>query len=286
MKTIVRFVCATATCVLIAGQASGQIIVPILYGSVNNIYDEFGELLEGTAMNPGDLVHLFQTTDSLGILPPDLDGTPKTNTPILATVYIGNGTDPAGGPIGQFAGSLEINRSAVNILYARIYNASTTTGASFYADSRIYIPPTTNAGAFFIDVTQTSIEIDPNDDDEDGLSNSWEKSLGTRKDLVDTDGDGINDYHEFLAGTDGTDDTDYLRVVDLTLTESGQLEVFWNTTPGLVYLLEYTTNDLAAAVIDYVNLYGPVTASVDQTSVIFTNGSALNNPHIRARLLP
>lgn len=52
-------------------------------------------------------------------------------------------------------------------------------------------------------ITYDAVSISERDADEDGLSDLLEDLLGTDKDKIDTDGDGLSDYEEFcLTGTD------------------------------------------------------------------------------------
>ena len=277
---------ALACAVLVPVSAIGQINNDIEFGTENPIFDEFGNFLDGTPANPGDLVQILRTQGHIGIIPPDTNGSPNINNVVIKEVYVGNGLDPTNGLTGQFAGSFQVDRSVSNHIFARMFNGPTLAASSFYTDSQIKVINTTDPADFLIQAAQTTSEIDPADDDGDGLSNSWEKSLGTDKGVPDTDGDGITDYYEFLAGTDGLDDTDYLQMVELIRSGVADMQGQWSSTSGRVYQLEYTTNGLTDAVIEYVDLYGPVTSVIDQTSIVFTNGSLLNNPHFRVRLIP
>lgn len=262
----------------------GQLIVPLGFGNEEGITDEYGELLPGTALNPGTLIQLLRAND--GIYPPAPDGTPHANNPVLIEVYMGNGTDINAGPLGLFAGQLEINRSEVNQIFARIFNGTNLASSSFFAHSQIYQPPLDEFGFFIVSASQTSIQLDPNDDDNDGLSNSWEKSLGSNSLVPDTDGDGVSDYHEFLAGTKLLDDSDYLQMVELIRNGTADLLLQWSSVPGKSYLIEYTTNNLSEAGIQYLAPFDPVAAVTNEASLIFTNGALLENPHFRVRLAP
>jgi hypothetical protein len=58
--------------------------------------------------------------------------------------------------------------------------------------------------------------------------------------LVDSDGDGVSNRDEFLAGTNPVDASSVLRQ-HLTPTSQG-LFLSWNTVPGLMYQVQSSTN--------------------------------------------
>jgi len=259
---------------------------PLNFGCANGIVDEFGNLLQGTAENPGDLVQIFKTQGNIGILPPGTDGTPDTNNIVIKQVFIGNGTDPEDGATGKFAGDVALDRSVVNYIFARMFNAPTLALSSFYTDSQIKVVNQTDYTVFIVAATQTATELDPADDDGEGLSNSWEKSLGTNPLIPDTDEDGVSDYLEFLAGTDALDINDFLQMVELIHSSGNDVTVEWSSVSGRVYQVEYSTNSLNDSLVEYLHPFEPVTAISDNTSLIFTNGALMNYPHFRVRLLP
>ncbi|NBV23695.1 MAG: hypothetical protein EBS05_17465 [Proteobacteria bacterium] len=80
----------------------------------------------------------------------------------------------------------------------------------------------------------------------DGLPDDWQalywgsNPLGWPGANADSDGDGATNLQEFLAGTDPTRPDSSLR---LALVRTGQgLWLNWNTMPGLVYQVQYSTN--------------------------------------------
>ena len=84
------------------------------------------------------------------------------------------------------------------------------------------------------------------DNNYDGLPDDWEalyfgnNSANWPALNTDSDGDGMNNLREFLAGTNPTDAASVLRVKLENSTQG--LFLSWNTQPGLVYQLQSSTN--------------------------------------------
>ena len=80
------------------------------------------------------------------------------------------------------------------------------------------------------------------------MSDLWEiaffgSTSPQRTRQTDTDGDGFTDYAEFLAGTDPTQPTSYLRLsVPVPSPSAQRLQLQWPTVPGLAYRLESSSN--------------------------------------------
>ena len=257
--------------------------IPLHFGMSKAMVNEFGELLPGTAYEPGALIQIMLAPQ--GMFPPDKQGNPHPLNTVVAQYRIGEGTDPALGAIGRAAGSVTINRYQEHALFARIFNRSTSEDSSFYIDSPIFVNSVNTYGMFMIDVAQTSIPLDPDDDDDDGLSNSWERSLGTDPYNADTDGDGLSDYDEFVAGTDPLDAASYLSVLNMSPHPEGHIEVTWASVESRAYRLQATTNGLADHVVVFTDISSAVTATVRETSILVTNALNLGLKHFRVTLV-
>lgn len=253
--------------------------VPLNFGTTNSMVNEFGLVLPGTANDPGALVQILEA--KLGYFPPDVDGNPHSNNPVIMTSRIGEGTDPARGPIGKVSGSIGslANRSSennTNTIFARIFNAASLAESSFYTDSQLYDVPVygDNYGIFFIDAQKTDTPLDAEDSDGDGLHNSWEKSYTTDPGNPDSDEDGISDGNEVLAGTDPLDDQDLLLMVELIPAGNGNLMVSWDAVAGKNYQLEYSTSSqLQDEEFDFTSINPPVLATNDVAWTVVTNGT-------------
>lgn len=106
------------------------------------------------------------------------------------------------------------------------------------------------------------------DDNFDGLPDDWEtmywggNASNWPNPNTDSDGDGVSNRNEFLAGTDPTNPNSVLRV-RLSSTPQG-LFASWNTEPGLMYQLQ-SSPDLTS----WTNVGGPrfAAGSVDSLTV-------------------
>lgn len=142
------------------------------------------------------------------------------------------------------------------MIFARAYNASTAAKASFYADSYPVRVPTQTTASSIVLVFEPAKMLDENDDDKDGLSNSWEKLLGTDgPDAIaidDYDGDGMSDLHEMLAGTCATNPGSLLALRSIrpgaTKTSAAAggrsvkpVRVRWQSVPGMKYQLQFVS---------------------------------------------
>jgi len=273
----------------LAPSVRAQINNTLVYGTNTNapLRNERGELLPGSPSVTGAVAHIYLTSTNMGIIPPFTNGLPHPSNSLVHVAYVGQNTDPnpEDGIFAYLSGLFALDRTIPHTVFARVFNRETVEDSSFYRDSRIYVTPTDAYGIFLIEVDQTDIPLDPNDDDGDSLNNSWEKSLGTDRLNPDTDDDGVSDYDEFLAGTSGVDGDDYLQMVELYPAGFDDLVVQWSSVSGKVYQAEYATNQLDAAVLEYFPLYDPVTAVSTLSSLVFTNGGSLGTPHFRVRLL-
>lgn len=107
-----------------------------------------------------------------------------------------------------------------------------------------------NAGNGLPDEWELANGLDPfsatadGDEDGDGVSNALEAQLGLNPNNADTDGDGYPDWSEYVAGTSGIDDTDFLALCQNQPEETFSKVLSWSTVIGRIYSLQNTTNIL------------------------------------------
>ena len=85
------------------------------------------------------------------------------------------------------------------------------------------------------------------DTNQNGMADSWEKTYfgaasATRTEFTDTDGDGMTDYAEFLAGTNPTNSASVLRLFTPSVQNAGAVRFDWPAFPGRSYRLTSSTN--------------------------------------------
>jgi Bacterial TSP3 repeat len=103
------------------------------------------------------------------------------------------------------------------------------------------------------------------DTNSNGISDAWEELFfgevsPDRTPLTDTDGDGLSDYAEFIAGSNPTNAASSVRLSLPNPQPSGALQLNWLSTVGRAYRIEISTN-----AIDWSPLTGWVRASRTNT---------------------
>jgi hypothetical protein len=265
-----RLLLSIAIAIVITQIASAnQILVPLPFECIHSIVDEKNQLLSGTASAPGAYIEILEAPG--GIFPPSVNGDPHPSNTVIATVHIGQGTDPQIGAIGKASGLLMLIRSSAKPIFARVFNRNSRLESSFYADSGLFTNFSKYA-VFQIDVASTLSPLDIGDDDGDGLHNSWEKSLNSNPNAPDSDGDFMTDYEEFLAGTNPIDANSYLGIQELSLANSPDgLVIKWSAIPGKSYKVQYSTLDLDADGYSFSNISATIIADQSLEEATITN---------------
>jgi hypothetical protein len=147
----------------------------------------------------------------------------------------------------RFTISGTLSRSGAGTSY-RITNASPGPYTiTFGAVQNYQTPPsqtlTLNAGST-ITFTGNYAFTDANTN---GMSDAWEmQQFGSvspsRTATTDTDGDGVTDLQEFLAGTNPTSTNSQFKAVSPVVLPGGEIRLQWATFPGRGYCVEGSTN--------------------------------------------
>ncbi|MBN2302677.1 MAG: hypothetical protein JXN60_09195, partial [Lentisphaerae bacterium] len=104
-------------------------------------------------------------------------------------------------------------------------------------------------GRFGIDTDEDGINDDlDTDDDDDGLTDIEEVSLGTMPDNPDSDDDGMNDQSEIIAGTDPLNNMSLFMFSVAQYITSNSFSVTWTSVTNRLYCL-YRSSDLTTGFV-------------------------------------
>ncbi len=219
------------------------IIPPLYVGNTEPILDEFKHPLMGSGGDPTSqrcLIEIRTANDGI-IRPPNKDGYSHPYNPLLRSSA--TGLNVSGKDTGLFCEVFVYRIDPTNKVFARAYNRSTAQEATFYMDTPLYTPPRSSPSFTTLILSFESAKpIDSGDNDNDGLNNSWEETLGIDDRLTsDYDDDGSSDYEEMLAGT-APDDPDSIFEIKSITYLTNQTKIVWSSVPGRKYQVQRTVS--------------------------------------------
>ncbi len=118
------------------------------------------------------------------------------------------------------------------------------------------------------------------DADSDGMPDTWETNYSlnasTGDATLDSDNDGVSNLDEYLAGTDPTDSTKQLKIISLTISQSGERAITWSseqdgTTRARLYTLQRSSTLGPQDWVDVatnISPSGPTTVETDSDAVM------------------
>ena len=153
---------------------------------------------------------------------------------IVISKNLGQGKFTLTGPIGQ-TGTAPLTT---------ITNAPPGPYTVQFSDVTFYQTPPdqsltlTNGGTITFTGNYSSLDINRN-----GISDSWERyyfgSASTnRTQFTDSDGDGMSDYAEFIAGTNPTNAASKLVFLGVTALSNKFIQLDWAAIPGRLYQVQ------------------------------------------------
>ena len=191
---------------------------------------------------------------------------------ITITKNLGQGMWTLSGPASQSGTALSTT----------ISNASSGPYTVHFSDVAFYQTPLdqtkklTAAGALIFTGNYDFIDANHN-----GISDSWERyffnsATTNRTELTDTDGDGMPDYAEFIAGTNPTNAASKLVFLGSAVQNGKLIQLEWAAIPGRLYQVQTP--------VDSTNLqaWTPVTDWVQATGspMYFTTTNADTGSHL------
>jgi serine protease AprX len=173
---------------------------------------------------------------------------------ITITKNLGQGTWTLDGPISQTgtAPSTTISNAPPGPYTVQFSDVT------FYQTPPAQSNNLASAGALTFNGDYDFLDLNKN-----GISDAWEKYffgavLTNRTQATDTDGDGMSDYAEFIAGTTPTNPASKLIFLGTTLLTNKLVQLEWAAIPGRLYQVESSS---LAPVSGQPRLTGSVAAS-------------------------
>jgi hypothetical protein len=164
---------------------------------------------------------------------------PSATGTVVVSKNIADGTFTLTGPTGT--------SQSGSGLVTTVTNAAPGQYIVQFGDVAFYYtpPPQTNTLLASNTLTFTANYTFP-DVNSNGMSDLYEQyyfgSVSTnRTRLTDTDGDGMSDYAEFIAGTDPTNALSNLRIIR-SYASNGVMTAQWSAVPGRIYQVQTSTN--------------------------------------------
>lgn len=272
------YLLAGLTAVFTSIGAAGGIVAPLYVGNAVPVLDPWGNPMAGSndpaLADQRARVEIRFAPDGIAF-PPAVDGSPHPLNPLLDSTngVAGIGQNTSAADSGLFGVALSERPPAGTRIFARVFNAPTIEEATFYADSTPVAVPA--QGHTLTLVFGPTLPLDPNDDDGDGLNNSWERLLGTDPTNPDSDGDGMSDYEEWRAGTDPLDAKSNLSFREvareqgtpgpLDATDVTTIRVVWQAVPGKTYQLQHAA--MLADGHEFTDIGGEMLAADDESEV-------------------
>ncbi len=124
------------------------------------------------------------------------------------------------------------------------------------------------------------------DANHNGISDAWEmyyfgSVTANRTQLTDTDGDGMTDYAEFIAGTNPTNAASRFAFLSVTVQSNQFVQMQWAAVPGRLYQVQASTNYFPyLPLTDWLQASG---SSISYTATNFDFGNYVHMFRVQVR---
>jgi hypothetical protein len=214
---------------------------------------------------------------------------------VLSNMVVGNPACNSLAAITMSGGTLSVTNGAKTAVLEVRNGTFTLTGGRLVVDQLVI----TNSCGHFMCTGGTlsvgSVVFDPNMSAVgDGIPNGWMQYGLNRFDAnlgnEDSDGDGLSNLQEYLAGTDPTKSASALRIT--AITRSGNdIRISWTAVTNKTYVVQAVTNftsgAFANAIADLATVVVPASPAISATNYLDI-GAVTNGPSrvYRIRLIP
>jgi subtilase family protein/thrombospondin type 3 repeat protein len=182
----------------------------------------------------------------------------------------------------KLSGPVSLNGTGTSTI---LTNAPLGNYSISFGDVTFYQTPTNQSGSLSgaggtLTFTGNYIFIDAN---RNGMSDAWEKFYfgvvsTNRTRFTDTDGDGMTDYEEFIAGTDPTNPASKLIFLSAAVHANSAVEFKWSAVPGRSYQV-FGSTDL----VSWTPVSGWMRATVSPMSFVTTNATGSRSYKVQVR---
>ena len=238
-----------------------QFTEPLRVGNVHPLTDVFERKLDDPAYSPRARIDVF-TSAQLG-----------RPAKFLTNTYVGANASPGK---GYFSLTIPNRPETGTNLRVVAYDAATSNDASYFRSATAPVPST---GRLLLDFSEPKPMAKFGNDADAAYADALERLHASG---MDSDGDGMTDWEEVLAGTEIGDEYSLLAFdsieapqPDGTAREATPAEpvlvvVQWQSVPGRTYQLQYAPSLLPDPETDEVaweDVGDTITAETDETSI-------------------
>ena len=254
-------ICAVlfATAATFVPVTRAQFTEPLRVGNVHPLTDVFERKLDGPAYSPRARIDVF-TSAQLG-----------SPAKFLTNTYVGANASPGK---GYFSVTIPERPATGTTLIVLAYDAATSNEASYVRRASAPVPA---SGRLLLDFGTAQPMAKCGGDTDAAYADALERLHASG---IDSDGDGMTDWEEVLAGTEIGDDASLMAFESIEAPQSdgtarAMLEpvlvvVQWQSVPGRTYQLQYAPSllpDPETGEVSWEDVGDTITAETDETSI-------------------